>query len=192
GIEMDASRRRAPRGAALHPGSGIVDGFVAVAGFGGLSRAAGRVAAVRPLPARHDAAKNGGHPRGGNHGSAGMRLARPFRNLADPIRAGADLTRRRGDAEQDAEKYQGSQNLRTRRQRSQWAWRQRGRVPRSAPPPQVPLESNSCVTRPSADKPSDLACASLRSLGISADSASPRQEHGFPSGSSFAWAPEAR
>src|ERR1017187_4624348 len=132
-----------------------------------------------------------------------MRLARHLRNAAEPSRASVDLTRRRGDAEEDAKKKQKSQDLRSQRQRSQWAWRQRGRVLRSAPTP----GSNSCGTRRNADQPSTLACASLRSQVISADfasnrhlpclvlpgygtvarvflrgSASPRQEHTFPLG----------
>jgi hypothetical protein len=94
-----------------------------------------------------------------------MRLARHLRNAAEPSRASVDLTRRRGDAEEDAEKKQKSQDLRSQRQRSQWAWRQRGRVLRSAPTP----GSNSCGTRRNADQPSTLACASLRSQVISAD-----------------------
>src|ERR1017187_9864255 len=87
-----------------------------------------------------------------------MRLARPLRCAAELGSASVDLTRRRGDAEKDAEKNKEIQNLRAQRQRSQWAWWQRGRVLRSA-------------TRPNADQPSTLACASLRSVGISADSA---------------------
>jgi hypothetical protein len=96
-----------------------------------------------------------------------MRLPRTLRNLVEPSRASVDLTRRLGDAEKDAENKQKSQNLRAQRQRSQSAWQHRGRVPRSAPTP----ESNSCGTRRNADQPSTLACASLRSQVISADSA---------------------
>ena len=80
------------------------------------------------------------------------------------------LTRRRGDAEEDAEKKLESQNLRTRRKRRDVGWRHR-------PYTQVGVhvgERQDLLARAPEDEqnqPSIVADASLRSTSISAVSA---------------------